>query len=55
MLDLFCEEKTLRTVQSYYWNEQFIAERKRRNHLTSRPPFKGTGLEIELTKHTVSS
>ena len=49
MRDFLCEKKTLCTVRSYS-SEQFIAGNNK-----DKSSNKSTGLEIELTKHIVSS
>ena len=54
MLDLFCKEKALCTVQSY-WSEQFIVGNKTEKSPDEPPTDQEHRSEIELTKHTVSS
>ena len=48
----FCEENTLYEATEL---SSLLRGTRRRSRPTSRPPIKSTGLEIELTKHTVFS
>ena len=52
VLDVFCEDKTLYQATGL---SSLLRGARRRNRPASRPPIKSTGLEIELTKHTVFS
>ena len=52
VLDVFCEEKTLYKAIGV---SSLLQETRQRNGPMSCPPIKSTGLEIELTKHAVSS
>ena len=49
MLDLLFEEMYKTTTEA---NGGLLPGTRRRNHPTSRPPIKSTGVEIELTKRT---
>ena len=51
--DLLCKEKTLCMYEATEVSS-LLRGTRRRNHPTSCPPTKRTGLEIELTKNTVS-
>ena len=53
VLNVFCVENTL--IPSCYWSEQFFAGNKTKKYPMSQRLIKTTGLEIELTKHTVFS